>query len=142
MRKSRAEFRFGRSANLLPIFRGPHSPLQRTRGSVKCSLQATITPTMSTLWTLCYLYSLDTSSPDFLRRLHSLFRYDEEEQYLSNLQGPGLARLLDFLDHVRTHSSAFRQLRNRSRRPSVPFPPTAIFLENVSTSYKPSVATA
>ena len=106
------------------------------------SLRATVTPTMSTLWTLSCLYSLNTSSPDFLRRLYSLFRHDEEEQYLSNLQGSELARLLNFLDQVRTLPSAFRQLRNMLRRPSVPFLPTAIFLEYVSTSYKTSVVIA
>ena len=61
---------------------------------------------MSTLWTLRCLYSLDISSPDFLRRLHSLFRYDEEEHYLTSLQGSELARLVDFLDQVCTHLSA------------------------------------
>lgn len=56
---------------------------------------------MSTSWTLHRLYSLDPSSLDFTRRLRSLIRHDEEEQYLTNLQGPQLARLVDFLDEVR-----------------------------------------
>ena len=97
---------------------------------------------MTTLWTLRCLYSLDTSSPDFLHRLYSLFHHDEDEQYLSNLQGSELDRLVDFLDQVRTLPSAFRQLRNRLPRPLVPFPPTAICLKNVSTNYEPSVAIA
>ena len=58
-------------------------------------------PIMSVLWILYRLYSLDPSSPDFLRRLHSLIRHDEEEQYLSSLQGSQLTRLVDFLDEVR-----------------------------------------
>ena len=62
---------------------------------------------MSTIWNLHYLYSLGHSSPDFLRRLYSLFRYDEEEQYLSRLQGPELTRLLGFLDRVCTLLLAF-----------------------------------
>ena len=46
---------------------------------------------MSTPWILHRLYSLDTSSPDFLRSLYSLFRHDEEERHLTNLRGTGLA---------------------------------------------------
>ena len=57
---------------------------------------------MSTPWVLSRLYSLDSSSADFLRHLHSLIRHDEEVQYLANLQGLELARLVDFLDEVRT----------------------------------------
>ena len=59
-------------------------------------------PTMSAGWNLHCLYSLGPSSPDFLRRLYSLIRYDEEERYLSRLQGSELIRLLDFLDRVST----------------------------------------
>ena len=55
---------------------------------------------MSVIWNLHCLYSLGPSSPDFLRRLHALIHYDEEERYLSRLQGPELTRLLDFLDRV------------------------------------------
>ena len=62
---------------------------------------------MSAIWNLHCLYSLDPSSLGFLRRLYSLIRYDEEEQYLSSLQGPELTRLLDFLDRVCTILSAF-----------------------------------
>ena len=64
--------------------------------------------TMSAIWNLHCLYSLDTSSPGFVRRLYSLFRYDEEERYLSHLQGSELTRLLDFLDRVCTLLSTFR----------------------------------
>ena len=56
---------------------------------------------------LQHLYSLDTSSPDFLRNLDCLIRYDEEEQYLTGLHGSELARLVDFLDEVRVLLSAF-----------------------------------
>jgi hypothetical protein len=59
-------------------------------------------PTMSASQVLQRLYSLDTSSPDFLRVLYGLIRHDEDEQYSSSLQGPELARLVDFLDDVRT----------------------------------------
>ena len=61
---------------------------------------------MSTPWNLHRLYSLDPSSPDFLRRLYSLMRYDEEDLYLSSIQGSKLAQLLEFLDQVRTLSLA------------------------------------
>ena len=47
------------------------------------------------------LYSLDDSSPDFLRYLRFLIQRDEEEQYLINLKEPELARLLGFLEKVR-----------------------------------------
>ena len=62
---------------------------------------------MSTPLILHRLYSLGTSSPDSLRNIHCLIRHDEEERYLSNLQGSELARLVDFLDEVRAHPSAF-----------------------------------
>ena len=69
-------------------------------------------PTMSTHWVLRRLYSLDPSSPDFLRRLHSLIWYDEKEQYLTSLEGSELDRLADFLDKVRAVSSAFHHFTN------------------------------
>ena len=47
------------------------------------------------------LYSLDPSSPNFLRVLFALIRNDEDEQYSSGLQGEELTRLVDFLDDVR-----------------------------------------
>ena len=57
---------------------------------------------MYTSQVLHHLYSLDTSSPDFLRYLYCLIRSDEKEQYLSSLQGLELIRLVDFLDGVRS----------------------------------------
>ena len=63
---------------------------------------------MSAVWNLHCVYALDASSPGFVRRLYSLFRYDEEERYLSHLQGSELTRLLDFLDRVCTLLSTFR----------------------------------
>ena len=65
-------------------------------------------PTMSAGWNLHCLYSLGPASPDFLRRLYSLIHYDEEERYLSRLQGSELVRLLDFLDRVCTLLPSFR----------------------------------
>ena len=62
---------------------------------------------MSTPWILHRLYSLDPSSPGFSCRLRSLIQHDEREQYLTNLRGPQLARLVDFLDEVRAFPSAF-----------------------------------
>ena len=62
-------------------------------------------PTMSTSKVLQYLYSLDPSSPDFSRCLYCLIRKDEEEKYLSTLQGSELTRLIDFLDNVRSFPS-------------------------------------
>ena len=56
---------------------------------------------MSIAQVLQHLYSLDTTSPDFMRYLYCLIRSDEEEQYLSSLQGSELTRLVDFLDEVR-----------------------------------------
>lgn len=68
---------------------------------------------MSTPRILQHLYSLDTSSPDFLRHLFCLIQYDEKEQYLISLQGSGLARLVNFLDGVRTILSAFHRFTER-----------------------------
>ena len=48
-----------------------------------------------------------------MRRLYSLFRYDEEERCLSRLEGSELTRLLDFLDRVCTLLSAFRPATKR-----------------------------
>ena len=61
---------------------------------------------MSTSQVLHRIYSLDTSSPDFLRYLYCLIQNDEEEQYLASLQGPELTRFVNFLDGVRTFSPA------------------------------------
>ncbi|KAF9779315.1 CNH domain-containing protein [Thelephora terrestris] len=55
---------------------------------------------MSTSRVLQHLYALGTSSTDLLRNLYCLFQNDEEEQYLSSLQGSDLTRLVDFLDQA------------------------------------------
>ena len=65
-------------------------------------------PEMSASQVLRYLYSLETSSPDFLRHLYCFILDDEGEQYSSNLQGSELARLVDFLDEVRPFYPDFR----------------------------------
>ena len=57
---------------------------------------------MSASWILHRLYSQDPSTHGFLRHLSSLIRHDEEEHFLTTLQGSELARLVDFLDGVRT----------------------------------------
>jgi len=86
---------------------------------------------MSVPWNLHCLYSLDPSSLDFPRRLHSLIRHDEEEQHLSNLQGSQLARLVDFLDEVRAVPSGFYPLYETLHRPLVPSPQLTQLRENV-----------
>ena len=63
--------------------------------------------------TLQRLYSLDASSPDLIRYLQSLIRYDEEEQYLTNLRETKLTQLVDFLDKVRAVPSTFRRSRDK-----------------------------
>ena len=68
---------------------------------------------MSASEVLQRLYSLDTSSPDFLRVLYGLIRRDEDEQYSSSLEGEELARLVDFLDDVRSLPPAFRSVANQ-----------------------------
>ena len=108
--------------------------------------ETTNTPTrniMSTPWVLHRLYTLDTSSLDFSRSLYSLIRYDEKEQYLISLQGPELARLVDFLDEVRTVSSSFHtsSVREILNRPSVPSLQPTMLYENVYTSCKQSAVT-
>ena len=98
-------------------------------------------PTMSATWNLHCLYSLGPSSPDFLRRLYSLIRYDEEERYLSSLQGPELTRLLDFLDRVSTLLPSFRLATIQLCRLSMPYPPTTMVPNSVCINYKPSAVT-
>lgn len=61
--------------------------------------------------TLQRLYSLDASSPDFLRYLRFLIQYDEEERYLTSLKQTELTRLLDFLDKVRAVPPTSLQFR-------------------------------
>ena len=80
-------------------------------------------PTMSAIWNLHCLYSLDPSSPGFVRRLHSLFRYDDEERYLSRLRGSELTRLLDFLDRVCALLSAFRPATKQTLQTLGTIPP-------------------
>ena len=61
---------------------------------------------MPTSEVLQHLYSFNTFSPEFSRCLDSLIQSDEEDHYLSSLQGPELTRLVDFLDRVRVLPSA------------------------------------
>ena len=68
---------------------------------------------MSTSLILRRLYSLDSASLDFSRHLFCLIQHDEGDQYLTNLQGPELARLVDLLDEVRTLSLTFCLIANR-----------------------------
>ena len=60
------------------------------------------------------LYLIGATSPDTSRLLYGLIRHDEEENYLSNLQDSDLARLVDYLDGVRTLRSAFRPITKRN----------------------------
>ena len=71
---------------------------------------------MSIAQVLQHLYSLDTTSPDFMCYLYCLIQSDEEEQYLSSLQGSELTRLVDFLDEVRPLFWPLSSLRNRPHR--------------------------
>jgi len=87
------------------------------------------------------LYSLDTSSPGISRLIYGLIRHDEEDRYLSNLEGSELARLVDFLDAVRASLWPFVcLLRNKFYRSSMPFQLQTTFTDNVCANYKPSVA--
>ncbi|KAF9779779.1 kinase-like domain-containing protein [Thelephora terrestris] len=65
------------------------------------------------------LYSLDPSSPDFLRVLYALIRNDEDEQYSSSLGGEELTRLVDFLDNalslIPTSDDVFRRCLRKLR---------------------------
>lgn len=63
---------------------------------------------MSASQILQQLYSLDPSSPEIPHLLDDLIRRDEEEQYLSNLRGSELTRVVDCLDQVRPLLSASR----------------------------------
>ena len=96
---------------------------------------------MSTSQILQYLYSLDTSSPNLPRYLYCLIQRDEEEQYLSSLQGSELAQLVDFLDKVSALPSHSAKSRNSSCRPLMPFPPPTMFSDDVYTNCRRSVAT-
>ena len=69
---------------------------------------------VSTSRILQRIYSFDTSPPDFLHHVYYLIQYDEEEQYLTSLQGPELARLVDFLDKVHPVPSAYHQFTKQT----------------------------
>ena len=62
--------------------------------------------------TLQRLYSLETSSPDFIRHLRYLIQFDQEEEYLTKLESPELTRVVDFLDKARTVPSTFLQFQD------------------------------
>jgi len=106
-----------------------------------CGIPEVDPPAMSTSQVLQHLYSLDISSQYLLRYLYCLIQHDEEEQYLSSLQGPELSRLVEFLDKVRVLPPYSARLRSRSCRLSGPSPPPTMFSDNVYTNCKPSVAT-
>jgi len=80
---------------------------------VACGVRRADPPAMSTAQVLQYLYSLDTSSPNLSRSLYCLIQRDEEDQYLSGLQGSELDRLVDFFDEVRAFRSVFRPVTER-----------------------------
>ena len=61
---------------------------------------------MATPQILKLLYSFNTFSPEFSRCLDRLIQSDQEDHYLSNLQGSDMTRLVDFLDKVRVLPSA------------------------------------
>ena len=69
---------------------------------------------MSTSRVLQHLYSLDNSSPDLLRYLYYLIQNDDEERYLSSLQGSESTRLVDFFDSVRPSLPASFQLTSQT----------------------------
>ena len=97
-------------------------------------------PTMSALRILLRLYSLDTSSLDFLRHLYCLIRHGEREQYSPSPQASSF-RDRSWLGSMKCSLQPFVQLRNGLCRPSMSFPPTTGFLDNGYTSYKPSAVT-
>jgi len=49
---------------------------------------------------LQHLYTLENSSPEFLRALYTFIRLDEKGEYSLNLQQSESARLVNFLDGV------------------------------------------
>ena len=69
--------------------------------------------TMATPQILRLLYSFNTFSPEFSRCLDRLIQSDEEEHYLSDLQGSDMTRLVDFLDRVRVIRLAPFQLTQK-----------------------------
>ena len=77
--------------------RCPRFPFDDTFAA--CGILGADPLTMNTSQILQHLYSLDSSSPYFVRYLDHLIQSDEED-YLLSLQGPELARLVDFLDGV------------------------------------------
>ena len=98
---------------------------------------------MSTSDILQHLYSLDVSSPGVSRLIYRLIRRDKEEQYLSSLQESESARLVDFLDQVRTlHFPLASGLRNGFCRPLMSFQQPTWFSHNVCTNYEPSAVIA
>lgn len=66
----------------------------------------------NTSWILYRLYSLDTSSRDFLDNLHALILDDDEERHLTDPQEPVLTWSLNSLDKARTIPSTFRRFQD------------------------------
>ena len=93
-------------------------------------------PTMSVAQVLQHLYSLNTTSPDFMRYLYCLIQSDEEEQYLSSLQGSELTQLVDFLDEVHPLFWPLSSLRNRPHRYSTLPQSLTMFPGDAYTNYK------
>ena len=60
------------------------------------------------------LYSLSSSSLELYRCLYDLIQTDDEEQYLSSLQGSELTRLVDFLDGVHPSPPVSLQLMKQT----------------------------
>ena len=100
--------------------RGFHEPVLRltlyepyaTRGIPEADPLMMATPQILKL-----LYSFNTFSSEFSRCLDHLIQSDEEDHYLSNLQGSELTRLVDFLDKVRVLLLASSSLRKEPAGP-------------------------
>ena len=97
---------------------------------------------MATPKILQILYSYSTFSPEFSRFLDRLIQSDQEDHYLSNLQGSDMTRPVGFLDKVRVPPSASSSSQKKLCRPLESSLSLRMFPDDVYTSCKPSAATA
>ena len=99
-------------------------PLPLNNLPAACGISRADPPAMSASTALHKLYSLDTTSPEFLRGLYAFVRSDEDGKHSADLNGVELTRLVDFLDNVRPFSSDFYPIMNKTSKALGSIPPS------------------
>ena len=113
----------GSSRDALRLQRTTSAPLHNNIPTA-CGIPRADPLTMLTSTALDKLYSLDITSPKFLRGLYAFIRSDEGGKHSAGLNGVELTRLVDFLDKVRPSFSDSYPNVNKTSKALSSIPPS------------------